>query len=350
MGEHQKIKRFNLSGQSNSYRAKIKKNVEETVTKGQDSSFKTPSETSCPRTSIGTKTLTSSSEGKNYHINMEKFSELLDSLVQFAKTDIEKLSTRDKENLTAIKQIATNVDDVKIMNEIKDLINKKFPCDSKNMVPKTVEAVLCGCQHPSCHGIPTGCSQFCASSIMGDPSLTGIQPCQDAVYLYKKGVLDILSFGANSNNNAYVYVDSSFTAYTADMIVFLSKNGTKYVKTVYYEGDKCQQMSPDFVSVETIKNELNKLVQNKKNKNTSNNMMWWWWVLVLLALVVLGLVIWAMTSKNRKNGKKSKWSFNKSQDMGDPLLEKALSTTGMTPIASPSFTEGFFDTVLRSYV
>jgi hypothetical protein len=374
MEGQQQIRRFNLSGSSKSsggYQARVnrEKSVDDKVAKGENDASHTLTDPSAkrnssefsagPKLSGKIKDGNDSSDGKYYHIDLEKFDQLLVKLVPFAKQDVNSIPIQTKEMLTAVKQISTNVDNSAAISQIKDMINVRFTCESKDMSANTVEAVMKGCQFASCHGVPNGCGQLCAGSLMGDSNLTGITSCPDAVFTYKNNVLELLNYGSQGNTNCYVYVESNFPGYTQDMLGFLSKSGVKNVRTIYYDGDKCTQMSPDFVSLDTLRKSVDsKRIEGVKNGSAVGNSagadtnQWWWWLVGIAAVIIVAFCIWGFfySKKNKTTKSYKETSLRRAENRVDPtgLTASMGNPTGLSPIASPSYTEGFFKTMANS--
>lgn len=365
MEGQQTIRRFKLSGLSNpsgGYQARVNKEDSNNgmVSKGDESHTLTDPSAAANSSqfSAGTKSVTSSSgDGKFYHIDLKKFESLLDDLVSYAKHDINDLPVNIKEKLNAVKQLYANIENPSVSAQIKELIEVKFTGDSKKMVANTVEAVMKGCRYASCHGVPVGCGHLCAASLMNDPNLSGSSSCGDAVFVYKKGSLELLTYGSDKGTRAYVYVQSNeFKGYTIQMLDYLTQNNITHVRTIVTEGDKCTQMAPDFVAVESLRKHVgNSKASGVHNTNDSSagvdTNQWWWWLVAAGVLLVVVLAIWGiMYGKKRMDKKKS--VLQEAEDRVDPTgLTSSLSganATGMSPIASPSYTEGFFKTVAQS--
>jgi hypothetical protein len=375
MSNAQNISGFNLSGLGgggySGYHTKITRiSKTDTVNKGLSSwtpsasktgnydDVRTPSASVQTASDCATPPSGKSSGNKIYGIDLVRLREMLVELKPYASDQVDELDSNLRGNISALRHIAQNLHEngqTTQLSQVVELFREYFNPDTITTAG-TVGAVISGCQTSGCHGIPGGCGHLCGGSIMGDPSLTGTSPCEDAVVHVKNGVVSLKVHGKLGNKKSYVYVTKEFSGYTSTIIKNLRMNGIEQVKTVVTEGAKCIQTAAEFVSLDDIEKQLIKsqskpqsmtsLVKEKNDTPTYGGLDdWRWWILISVGIVLVVLiVIWAVM----------RYGVNKNVEivMPESTLEKALERSsmggGIVAPGNPDYTEGFFTSLVAS--
>jgi hypothetical protein len=313
------------------------------------------------RTSGGTSTTGTPGGNKIYGIDLNRLREMLVELKPYTSEQVEELDANLRGNISALRHIAQNLHENgqnTQLSQVVELFREHFD-PSTITTAGTVGAVISGCQTSGCHGIPGGCGHLCGGSIMGDPSLTGTSPCEDAVVHVKNGVVSLKVHGKLGNKKAYVYVTKEFSGYTPTITKNLRMNGIEQVKTVVTEGARCVQTAAEFVSLDDIEKQLLKsnakpkgnslMKENSKTPTYGGLDDWRWWILIGAGIILFVLIcIWAiMRYAVNKNQKKKDENVYAESDLENTLEKSSLSSETLLP-GNPDYTEGFFKSLVAN--
>lgn len=245
------------------------------------------------------------SSSTEYHVDVDKFSELVDSIKPYWNTKVSELPSKMFDTFSAIKLLIANAGSTQNHVILLSIVDQAMrDINYSDIVPDTVAAKLIGCTIPSCEGIPIGCSQLCAGSI----SRPDGAKCEYPVYLYNGESFVTLTYGStNPSEKAYVYVRKDFKSFTQSAIDALKRNGIREVLIIHLSDNMstCSSVASEFVSLDMLLNPQRTTIANNKLSSqklkqqqdytieTNSASSWWWWILIVLILaVIVGLCIY----------------------------------------------------------
>ena len=231
------------------------------------------------------------SQTQNIIINRKNFSDSLKTLKEYANVNIQHLKEQIKNIFTSVVETINLVSTTTAYKVILDDVKKIFS-DIKDVVPGTVAAYFVGCYDDTLFDGPIGCNPKCAASIHPDESQN---LCDDLVVIYEENCFKNLN--TKISENAYIYVNSSFTKFLPENINQLNNIGIKYARIVY--GD--EKGSYKEVSALTPLSELPVESSTMTTQSSSATNAQIAFIVILIILIILLILGGIMLFKSRNN-------------------------------------------------
>lgn len=312
-----------------SYRGQAKLNQsDETFNKGYDSSYSMTNSDSSDHTismkahslseGSGRSTARNNSDSTEYHVDIAKFTELVNSIKPYWNVKVSDLPAPMFDRFAAIKLLIVNAGSTANSMLLFSIIDEAMKdVDLSQLSPETVGMKFIGCTLPSPPGVSVGCGQNCAGAFHRPEELTGITGCEAAVYLFQNGSFITLTYGTGGAegpvSKAYIYVPKDFIAFNSSAIDALNRIGIKSVRLIH-TGDTFStwsKVSPDFVPIDTLalgyaptgQPSVQPATQPMSvslypESSSSSISPWWWVVLIIFLLILIGVGIYFACRQN----------------------------------------------------